>query len=58
VGAQGSGLNKLREQLNVKVDISDDFDDKDKETSKKKKSSTQQKSKITVSENVNSSYSN
>ncbi|KAF9075421.1 hypothetical protein BDP27DRAFT_1212369 [Rhodocollybia butyracea] len=46
VGAQGSGVNKLRDQLGVKVDVSDDFDDK--ESSGKKKKSVHHKSKITI----------
>ncbi|KAK0241811.1 hypothetical protein EDD85DRAFT_994234 [Armillaria nabsnona] len=46
VGAQGSGVNKLRDQLGVKVDVSDD-DEKDKEGSKKKKG-THHKSKVTI----------
>ncbi|KAF9523997.1 hypothetical protein CPB83DRAFT_820710 [Crepidotus variabilis] len=37
VGAQGSGINRLRDQLGVKVDITDDVEDKEKESSKKKK---------------------
>ncbi|KAF8904496.1 hypothetical protein CPB84DRAFT_1814479 [Gymnopilus junonius] len=37
VGSQGAGVNKLREQLGVKVDVSDNVEDKEKEGSKKKK---------------------
>jgi predicted PilT family ATPase len=37
VGAQGSGVNKLRDQLGVKVDVSDDTDEKEREAGKKKK---------------------
>ncbi|KAJ6596649.1 SCP160 protein [Mycena sp. CBHHK59/15] len=47
VGAQGAGVNKLRDQLGVKVDVSDEADDKEKETSKKKKA-THQKSKVKI----------
>ncbi|KDR75234.1 hypothetical protein GALMADRAFT_69452 [Galerina marginata CBS 339.88] len=46
VGSQGAGVNKLRDQLGVKVDVSDDFEDKEKEGGKKKKA-VHQKSKIT-----------
>lgn len=46
VGAQGAGINKLRDQLGVKVDVSDDFDEK--ESSGKKKKAVHQKSKVTV----------
>ncbi|KAF7321750.1 hypothetical protein MKEN_00696700 [Mycena kentingensis (nom. inval.)] len=45
VGAQGAGVNKLRDQLGVKVDVSDEVDDKD--TGKKKKG-THQKSKVKI----------
>ena len=47
VGAQGSGINKLRDQLGVKVDVSDDVDEKEKEVGKKKKA-LHQKSKVKV----------
>ena len=46
VGSQGSGVNKLREILGVKVDFQDDGDDA-KDAGKKRKGATQ-KSKITV----------
>jgi len=46
VGSQGSGVNRLRESLGVKIDFSDDVDDT-KDAGKKKKG-TVQKSKITV----------
>lgn len=46
VGAQGSGINKLRDQLGVKVDVSDDHDEK--ESSGKKKKAVHQKSKVTI----------
>ncbi|KAF5393250.1 hypothetical protein D9757_000766 [Collybiopsis confluens] len=46
VGAQGAGINKLRDQLGVKVDVSDDFDDK--ESSNKKKKAANQKSKVKI----------
>ncbi|KAL0577627.1 hypothetical protein V5O48_004352 [Marasmius crinis-equi] len=48
VGAAGAGINKLRDQLGVKVDVSDDFDDKEKDISKKKKTAPHQKSKVTI----------
>ena len=47
VGAQGVGINKLREQLGVKVDVFDDMDEKEKEGGKKKKT-THQKSRIKI----------
>ena len=43
VGALGAGVNRLREQLGVRVDVSDDVDEKDK-----KKKTVHQKSKIKV----------
>ncbi|KAF9469904.1 hypothetical protein BDZ94DRAFT_1151041 [Collybia nuda] len=46
VGAQGSGVNKLRDQLGVRVDVSDELDEGPKEGGKKKKT-VHQKSKIT-----------
>jgi len=48
VGSQGSGINRLRDLLGVKVDVSDDVDEKEKESSKKKKTSAHQKSKVKV----------
>lgn len=45
VGAQGAGVNKLRDQLGVKVDVSDDVEEK--ETGKKKKV-VHQKSRVKV----------
>jgi len=47
VGAQGAGVNKLRDQLGVKVDVSDDVDEREKEGNKKKKV-THQKSRVKV----------
>ncbi|KAI6110629.1 hypothetical protein EDD16DRAFT_1239358 [Pisolithus croceorrhizus] len=48
VGIQGVNINKLREQFNVRVDVSDEVEDKEKEFSKRKKSATQKaKLKIT-----------
>ncbi|KAJ7595029.1 hypothetical protein C8J56DRAFT_1123796 [Mycena floridula] len=47
VGSHGSGVNKLRDQLGVKVDVSDDTDEKEKETSKKKKT-VHSRSKVTI----------
>jgi transcription antitermination factor NusA-like protein len=46
VGSQGSGVNRLRESLGVKIDFSDDGDDI-KDAGRKKKG-TSQRSKITV----------
>ena len=37
VGSQGAGVNKLRDQFGVRVDVSDDVDEKEKEGVKKKK---------------------
>ncbi|KAJ6499100.1 hypothetical protein C8R45DRAFT_981094 [Mycena sanguinolenta] len=49
VGAQGAGVNKLRDQLGVKVDVSDEVDEKEKEVSgKKKKTAAHQKSKVKI----------
>lgn len=41
-------MNKLRDQLGVKVDLSDDVDEKEKEGGKKRKA-VHQKSKVKVS---------
>ena len=46
VGSQGSGVNKLRETLGVRIDFADDGDET-KDAGKKRKGATQ-KSKITV----------
>ncbi|KAF5370733.1 hypothetical protein D9758_001901 [Tetrapyrgos nigripes] len=48
VGAQGTGINKLRDQLGVRVDVSDEGDEKEKESGKKKKGGSHQKSKVTI----------
>jgi len=48
VGAQGFGVNKLRDQLGVKIDFSDEGDDGSKEISSKRKK-THSKSKVQVS---------
>lgn len=48
VGAQGAGVNKIRDTLGVKVDFSDDHDDKEKDAGKKKKSAAGQKVKVKV----------
>ncbi|KXN91057.1 Vigilin 1, partial [Leucoagaricus sp. SymC.cos] len=45
VGAQGVGVNRLRDQLGVRVDVNDE---EDKESSGKKKKSTVQKSKVKI----------
>jgi polyribonucleotide nucleotidyltransferase len=45
VGSQGSSVNKLRDSLGVRIDFSDDVDDKD--VGKRRKAATQ-KSKVTV----------
>lgn len=50
VGAQGAGVNKLRDQLGVKVDVTDDHDDRETVVGKKKKV-VHTKSKVKV-ENV------
>lgn len=47
VGAQGAGVNKLRDQLGVKVDVSDEVDEKEKESGKKKKAA-HQRSKVKI----------
>ncbi|KAG5638880.1 hypothetical protein H0H81_009183 [Sphagnurus paluster] len=46
VGALGAGVNKLRDQLGVKVDLSDDVDERDKDYKKKK--TVHQKSKVKI----------
>jgi hypothetical protein len=46
VGSQGSGVNRLRDSLGVKIDFSDDDDDT-KDAGKRRKG-TVQKSKVTV----------
>lgn len=46
VGSQGSGVNRLREALGVKIDFSDDSDDA-RDANKKRKGSGL-KSKVTV----------
>ena len=56
VGAQGSGINKLRDQLGVRVDVRDDIDEKEKESSGKKKKVVHQKSKIKVGNRDKNSY--
>ncbi|KAJ3829948.1 hypothetical protein F5880DRAFT_1607106 [Lentinula raphanica] len=45
VGAQGAGINKLRDQLGVRVDVSDDVDEKE---SGKKKKAVHYKSKVKI----------
>ena len=47
VGAHGAGINKLRDQLGVKVDVSDDVDERERESNKKKKV-VHQKSRVKV----------
>ncbi|KAF8348341.1 hypothetical protein F5887DRAFT_953169 [Amanita rubescens] len=47
VGAHGVGVNKLREQLGVKVDFFDEVEEKEKESGRKKKAILQ-KSKIKI----------
>lgn len=47
VGAQGGSVKKLRDQLGVRVDVSDEAEEKEKESAKKKKP-VHQKSKIKV----------
>jgi|ERR1700722_20387043 len=48
VGAQGSGINKLRDQLGVQVDVSDEVEEKEKEFSGKKKKAVHLKAKVKV----------
>lgn len=48
VGAQGAGVNKLRDQLGVKIDFSDENDEKEKDGGKKKKAAAHQKSKVQI----------
>ncbi|KAF8628885.1 hypothetical protein AX15_003671 [Amanita polypyramis BW_CC] len=47
VGAHGVGINRLREQLAVRVDLFDEVEEKEKEGGKKKKNA-HQKSKIKI----------
>ena len=47
VGAQGSSINKIRDSLGVKIDFSDEHEDKDKDVGKKKKV-TQQKARVKI----------
>ncbi|KAG7098781.1 hypothetical protein E1B28_000688 [Marasmius oreades] len=47
VGSQGAGVNRLRDQLGVKIDVFDDVEDKDKEGAKKKRA-VHQKSKVKI----------
>lgn len=47
VGAHGVSVNRLREQLAVKIDFYDEVEEKEKESGKKKKT-VRQKSKIKV----------
>lgn len=47
VGAQGAGINKLRDQLGVKIDVFDDVDDKDKDNARRRKA-VHQKSKVKI----------
>lgn len=47
VGSHGSAVNKLRDTLGVRVDFSDEAEEKEKDSSKKKKTSNQ-KSKVKV----------
>lgn len=48
VGSGGAGVNKLRDQLGVKVDVSDEVDEKEKESGKKSKKVAHSKSKIKI----------
>ena len=45
VGAHGAGINKLRDQLGVKVDVSDDVEERERD---KKKKVVHQKSRVKV----------
>ncbi|KAK7687010.1 hypothetical protein QCA50_009509 [Cerrena zonata] len=48
VGAQGAGVNRLRDSLGVKIDFSTDPDDREEKTSKKKKAVVAQKAKVKI----------
>ncbi|KAI0675294.1 hypothetical protein C8Q78DRAFT_1075590 [Trametes maxima] len=48
VGAGGAGVNKLRDTLGVKIDFSDEGEEKEKEVSKKKKGAVHQKSRVKI----------
>ena len=48
VGSQGAAIIKLRDSLGVKIDFSDEVDEKEKEVGKKKKAAVQ-KAKVKVS---------
>ena len=48
MGAHGAGVNRIRDALGVKVDFSDDHEDKDKDAAKRKKVPTGQKVKVKV----------
>ena len=47
VGSQGSGINKIRDLLGVKVDVSDEETEKESVGGKKKRGA-HQKAKVTV----------
>lgn len=48
VGAGGAGVNKLRDTLGVKIDFSDEGEEKEKEGGKKKKGAAHQKSRVKI----------
>lgn len=48
VGTQGAGINKLRDQLGVKIDLYDEHEDKDKDFSKKKKTPANRSVKVKI----------
>lgn len=57
VGVGGASVNRLRDTLGVKVDFTDESDDKDKEVVKKKKgSSAASKAKLKVSPHPHSCF--
>lgn len=53
VGAQGAGINGIRDQLGVRVDFNDEYDDKEKDSGKKKRTGPpQHKVKVKVGESM------
>ncbi|KAF8520456.1 hypothetical protein BU17DRAFT_46843 [Hysterangium stoloniferum] len=48
VGAHGSSVNRLREQLDVKLDFNDEVEEKEKESKKKKTTPVALKSKVKI----------
>ena len=48
VGSHGTAVNKIRDALGVKIDFSQEAEDKEKESSKKKKTAQTVKAKVKV----------